>query len=141
MHSSLRIVVALAVVALGAAGAVAAAAALRTHASPAGAGADLTGRGYHVRVSVTPNRSTALNDVAVVLTRNGHVVTGARVELTTTMLDMRMPGVTRELRFGAGRYAYGSTVLGMAGRWRLRVRVEPPNGAPFSLGVVDRVAP
>ena len=128
MRGSLRLVIALAAFALGAAGA--AAAVLNTSARP---------DGYRVRVAVTPNRSTVLNTAAVVITRNGRVVTAARVRLTATMLDMPMPGVTWRLRYRAGRYTYRSTVLGMAGRWRLRVSVDPPHGASFSVAVVDRV--
>jgi hypothetical protein len=137
MHASIRLVVALAVVVLGAAGAVAATAAHST-GTHQGAAALAPG-GYRVRVSVTPNRSTALNRTTVVLTRNGRVVSSARVTLTTTMLDMPMPGSTRRLHYAAGRYASPPTVLGMIGRWQLRVSVAPAHGAAFSVALVDRV--
>jgi YtkA-like len=97
-------------------------------------------RGYALELHVAPNRPTASARATLVLTRGGRPVNGARVRLTYRMLDMPMPDVVRALpQTSPGRYADAGPVLGMSGRWGLRVDVAPPRAAPFSIRLLDRM--
>jgi YtkA-like protein len=95
---------------------------------------------YRITVSVRPNRSTALNTVSVCVTRAGRMVSGAHVALAVRMPAMGMAGTRESLRATAlGSYVNRGTVLGMIGRWGLRISVAPPRGAPFSVHLADDV--
>ena len=97
---------------------------------------------YSLTIAVRPNRSTALNRISVRVTRAGRPVAGARVAVDVSMLEMAMPGVHERLRPGAnGRYVNSETVLGMVGRWGLRISIAPPQSKRFSIRLVDRVSP
>ena len=101
----------------------------------------LRSHGYRLELRLSPNRSTAANRAAVVLSRGGTPVAGARIRVTFTMLDMAMPGRRFVLHVAAaGRYAGATPPLGMNGRWGVRVDVTPRSGHSFSVGVVDRLS-
>lgn len=122
---------------------------LRTHREPVSAAARTGSRpfatrlvthGYRLELRVAPNRATVAANAALVLTRRGKPVNGARVRLTYTTLEMEMASLVRLLpQTAPGRYAAPGPVLGMSGRWGLRVDVAPPSSAPFSVRLVDRV--
>jgi len=97
---------------------------------------------YSLTIAVRPNRSTALNRLSVRVTRAGHPVAGARVAVDAAMLDMSMPSRHEKLHPAAnGRYLSSETVLGMVGRWGLRISIAPPQSKRFSVQLVDRVSP
>ncbi|HZU20849.1 MAG TPA: FixH family protein [Gaiellaceae bacterium] len=96
---------------------------------------------YRITVVVRPNSSTALNRISVRLTRNGRPVAGARVTIKIRMSEMSMPAILGRLRETShGRYVTRDAVLGMEGRWNLRITVAPPRAEPFSIRLVDRVS-
>jgi hypothetical protein len=108
--------------------------------TPAGLVAQASQAGYRIAVSVTPNRSTALNRLTVQVTQHGHRVTGARVTVLVRMLQMAMAGIQEPLQpCPDGRYLNNQTTLGMIGRWGLRIAITPPHGTPFSTQIVDQV--
>jgi YtkA-like len=94
--------------------------------------------GYRLELRVAPNRASVAAAATLVLTKRGKPVSGARVRLTYSMPGMA--AVIRRLpQRGSGRYADAGPVLGMSGRWGLRVEVAPPRAAPFSVRLVDRM--
>lgn len=102
--------------------------------------AALSSHGYRLDLRLRPNRATVAGTIALALTRHGRPVSGARVRLTFTMLDMNMGGLTGLLRQTApGRYGHTAPVLGMSGRWGLRLTVLPAHAKPFSVDLVDRM--
>lgn len=155
MSHPLRVVVAFVTVLLVAGGAVVVAAAAFGHTSrnsataqdlgaarigPGPATAQLSARGYRLKLRLSPNRATAAKGrISVELLRHGQPVSGARIRLTCTMLDMHMPGLFASLRQSApGRYEQDSPRL-MFGRWGLRLLVVPPTDEAFSVSLVDRI--
>ena len=75
------------------------------------------------------------------LRKGGHPVSGARVRLTFSMVDMpEMGGLTGLLpQTTPATYAHAGPTL-MSGRWELRFDVAPPDGARFAATVVYRVS-
>jgi hypothetical protein len=95
--------------------------------------------GYRVELRLSPNKSLARGRLSVKLTRQGQPLSGARVRVAFTMLEMPMPGLSAPLAESApGRYDHAGLRL-MFGRWGLRLFVEPQGDTPFSLSLVDRV--
>lgn len=100
----------------------------------------LSSRPYQLELRLTPNRAALPGTVSVKLLKGGRPVTGARVKLTFSMLDMGMGQLSGLLpQTAPGRYAHAGPVLGMGGRWGLRFDVAPPGATPFSLTVVDQM--
>jgi YtkA-like len=94
--------------------------------------------GYDVDVRVTPNRAGAITHIALHLLERGRPVTGARVTLTTMMMEMDMGYTGRLLQRGPGRYVHAWPPF-MPGAWRLHYDVVPPGGKRFRVTVVDRL--
>jgi len=93
---------------------------------------------YRLQLHVTPNRAQRTGVVTVALFLGGRPVDGARVSLTVTMLDMNMGSFALVLpQTRSGVYGRTFPVVGMGGRWDLRLDVA---GAS-SVHVVDRMAP
>jgi YtkA-like len=94
--------------------------------------------GYRIELALRPNRATVAGRISLALSRNGKPVSGARVRLTFTMLDMG--GLTGLLpQTAAGRYGNAGPILGMSGRWGLRFDITPRHVARFSVNIVDRI--
>jgi hypothetical protein len=89
-----------------------------------------------------PNRATQSGTVALRL-RDGHgPVSGARARASFTMLDMAMGETTIPLEEARpGTYRGAVPVLGMPGRWGVRLEIGAPRERPFTVSVVDHVAP
>jgi hypothetical protein len=100
----------------------------------------LSANGYRLELRLTPNRATVAAGAVVALTRRQTPVNGARVRLTYTMPGMGAAGIVRVLRQSApGRYADAGPILGMVGRWNLRIDAAPRRGAPFHVDLVDSI--
>jgi predicted metal-binding membrane protein len=98
--------------------------------------------GYELELGFSPNRASQAGRLSLRLLNTGRPVNGARIRATFTMLDMDMPGVSIWLRqTGPGAYARRGPVLGMSGRWGLRLAIVPPHGKPLEARIVDRLAP
>jgi len=97
--------------------------------------------GYAIVLSLAPNSASGPNRVSVRVTRHGQSLTGARVKLSFSMPSMNMwQAYTTVLKTsGPGRYKATVPVLGMAGRWQLRVSVSPRSSAAFPVTVTDRM--
>ena len=94
---------------------------------------------YRVRLQLTPNRPAAKNHLAVRVTEHGRPVAGAKVTASFAMVAMNMGSWAYRLRErSAGLYAHKTAAPIMAGDWRLGVKVLPPDGAAFTVHVVDR---
>jgi hypothetical protein len=100
----------------------------------------LRAHGYRLELRLSPNRASAVRGrMSVTLSQNGEPVSGARIRLTFTMLDMKMDGLFVFLRQTApGRYDRVTQRL-MFGRWGLRVAVKPKHEKSFSVNLVDHV--
>jgi copper transport protein len=102
----------------------------------------VTKNGYKLQVLVSPNKAAVPNDFALKLTRNGKPVTGADVTVRFEMLDMEMGN--QEFRLTETRpgvYARpANPALVMVGHWGLSFQVDPKDGPPFTVLVVDRTA-
>lgn len=95
---------------------------------------------YTVGVRLTPNRASAAGIVSVTLVEAGRPVRRAHVQLAFSMLDMPMGQLTATLpALAPGVYGRPGPVLGMSGRWSVRVDVTPPGAARFSVGLVDTI--
>ncbi|MDA0161575.1 copper resistance protein CopC [Solirubrobacter ginsenosidimutans] len=136
------------------AGAVFAAAVLTSLAPPAKAVADLgkpaakvgpgavketvTRSGYQLALDVTPNRAAVPNRFQVRLTKGGRPVEGATITTGFAMLDMEMGTQSYKLEETApGTYGREAPALVMVGHWGLTFDVEPPDGAPFTVTLLD----
>jgi copper transport protein len=111
------------------------------HVGPGAVDETVNENGYKLGVRVAPNRAAVPNAFSVRLMRHDAPVRGATIVARFTMLDMEMPAqeyVLRETRPGV--YAYEAPALVMVGRWGLSFEVEPPQGAPFTVAVVDKAA-
>jgi YtkA-like len=110
---------------------------------PGPATASARAHGYEVRVQLAPNRAGLANATSLQLRQRGRLVSGARVSLVVSMLDMDMGRqlMGRLAQTAPGTYARPEPALGMAGRWGMRFDVLPRKGAPFSITVVDRMRP
>jgi hypothetical protein len=94
--------------------------------------------GDRIHFRLTPNRATRTGTVAVSMTADGEPVIGAQVSLAVRMLDMNMGSFADTLaETSVGIYAARFPVVGMRGRWGLRLRVTPPGGRPFTVALVD----
>jgi YtkA-like protein len=107
---------------------------------PGPATVQLSVEGYRLELRLSPNRATAAQGrISVRISKHGKPVSGARIRLICTMLDMGMARVVASIReTGGGRYEATSPRL-MFGSWGLRLLVRPPKDRAFSLGVTDRV--
>jgi predicted metal-binding membrane protein len=98
--------------------------------------------GYELALGVEQNHATSSGVVSVRLRRGGRAVNGARMRARYTMLDMSMRDVSVPLpQTGSGTYSASRPALGMAGRWGLRLDIEPRSAHAFTVSVVDLVAP
>jgi hypothetical protein len=114
------------------------------HRGPSGPAFDVarrSGSSGSVSVTATPNRASRPNRLSVRVADRGRPLRGAHVTVSFSMPSMRMWNAytTALSAAGAGRYTAAVPVLGMAGRWQLRVDVAPPGRKRFRLTVDDRV--
>jgi YtkA-like len=100
-----------------------------------------TRSGYAVVLSLAPNLASGPNRMSVRVTKHGRPLTGARVKLSFSMPSMNMwQAYTTVLTpAGLGRYEATVPVLGMAGRWQLRISVSPRACTAFPVTVTDRM--
>jgi len=94
--------------------------------------------GYSVTIRVTPNRANTPNRVVVAVSEYGEPVTGARVELTASMLTMDM-GTAHYRLAGDGTYSVRTPAWLMPGLWEIAVRVHPRGAQAVSFGLADRM--
>jgi hypothetical protein len=99
------------------------------------------GNGYSVTVVLTPNRASGPNRLSVRLAGSGRPLGDAQVTVAFSMPSMKMwNGYTATLApAGAGRYLATVPVIGMAGRWQLRLDVVRRAGRGFGVTVDDRM--
>jgi hypothetical protein len=153
-----RSALAFAVAALGAAAAIGALAAasaptsrrallagLQVPARPASPGfytARHPAHGVLVAVALGPNRAAVPNVISARIDERGRPLIGARVTVSFSMPSMDMwRAYTKSLSAdGGGRYTASIPVLGMTGRWQLRIDVAPPRGRAFRVDVSDRLS-
>jgi hypothetical protein len=101
----------------------------------------ITRGSYRLEVGVRPNRAAVPNEFTVRLTRRGEPVAGADVTAKLVMLDMEMGSQSYQLApAGNGLYRKSAPALVMVGRWGIEYTLEPPDGEPFDVLVVDRAA-
>jgi copper transport protein len=94
--------------------------------------------GYTLALKVDPNRAAVPNRFEVSLRKGGRVVAGARVTAAFAMLDMEMGTQSYTLEETApGTYGREAPALVMVGHWGLTFDVEPPDGAPFTVTILD----
>ncbi len=98
---------------------------------------------YELSVRVTPNHASSSSVISVKLLKGGRPVSGARVKLTFSMLDMEGMGQLTGLlpQRSAGQYRRTGPVLGMSGRWALKFDVAPPGTTPFKVDLIDWIYP
>jgi hypothetical protein len=98
--------------------------------------------GFTVTLETGAQKAARPSTLRLKLSRGARTVHGARVRASYTMLDMAMADVAADVpETGPGTYGGSGPVLGMAGRWGIRLEVAPPGGRSFSVRLVDRVAP
>ena len=106
-------------------------------------GVALAGRtrdGYRVTVLATPDRVTSPDYLSVRVTRNGRALNGAHVAIALSMPSMNMWNAYRAPLAPVGdHYAATVPVMGMAGDWQLRVRVDPRGAGGFAVTMPDRM--
>jgi hypothetical protein len=113
--------------------------AVTDHVGPGPVARTVAHGAYRVALQLKPNRPGAKNRLAVRVTKGGRPVTGAKVSASFAMAAMDMGTWDYRLRERTGGlYAHRTTAPIMAGDWRLGVKVRPPDGAPFTVHVVDR---
>ena len=106
---------------------------------PGSATARLDVHGYQLDLRLSPNRALQANSLSLRLSSGGKPVSGARVRMTFTMLDMDMGALNGLLpQTASGRYGHAGPRL-MFGDWGVRLHVRPQRGRPFSVYIVDRV--
>jgi copper transport protein len=111
------------------------------HVGPGAVRKTLRTNGYTLDVGVTPNRAAVPNAFSVRLLRHDAPVRDARITARFTMLDMEMPAQEYALRqTSPGVYTHEAPALVMVGRWGVAFEVEPAQGAPFTVAVVDKAA-
>ena len=111
------------------------------HVGPGTVRETLQENGYTLDVGVAPNRAAVPNAFSVRLLRHDAPVRDARITARFTMLDMEMPAQEYVLReTSPGLYAHEAPALVMVGRWGVAFEVEPPQGPPFTVAVVDKAA-
>jgi hypothetical protein len=99
--------------------------------------------GYSVSVVVTPNHPSGPNGLSVRVAESGRPLRRARVTVAFSMPSMKMWNAYTVTLAPAGRGRYAATVpvIGMAGRWQLRLDVSPRVGQAFRIAVADRMHP
>jgi predicted metal-binding membrane protein len=98
--------------------------------------------GYELRLQLGPSRALKSGAMSLTLRKNNRPVSGARIRATFSMLDMDMGNVSARLpETGHGTYGRKRPKLGMAGRWGLSIAIAPPGAKPFTVNVLDQVAP
>ncbi|HEU0193172.1 MAG TPA: CopD family protein, partial [Gaiellales bacterium] len=108
---------------------------------PSRVAATVSQNGYTFRVLVNPNRVAQENTFALQITQHGQPVTGADVTLTFEMLDMQMQNQEYQMKeIRPGVYAHSAPALVMTGRWGLSFNIDPQNGPPFTVFIVDHAA-
>jgi YtkA-like len=97
--------------------------------------------GHSVIVVVTPNRPSGPNGLSVRLAEGSQPLSRARVTVAFSMPSMMMWNAyaVTLAPTGLGRYAATVPVIGMAGRWQLRLDVAPRTGRAFRVTVNDRM--
>lgn len=109
-----------------------------TTVGPGPVATTLARNGYTLQFALKPNKPTVAGTVSVRLAHNGKPVNHARVRITFTMAGMG--GLTGLLpQTATGLYSHPGPILGMSGRWAIRLDVTPRDGARFSVGLVDRL--
>ncbi len=94
--------------------------------------------GYRVELSVDPNRAAVPNRFDLKITKDGEPVRDAKVTAGFSMLDMEMGRQSYPLpEVAPGVYRHEGPALVMVGRWGLEFEVDPPDGPPFAVTVVD----
>ena len=97
--------------------------------------------GYRVELSVDPNRAAVPNRFDLKITKDGEPVRDAKVTAGFSMLDMEMGRQSYPLpEVAPGVYRRDAPALVMVGRWGLEFDVDPPDGPPFTVTVVDHAA-
>jgi copper transport protein len=95
--------------------------------------------GYRLELRVAPNTVAVPDVFAARIARNGKAVRNADVTATLTMLDMEMPVQAYHLaETSPGLYAHRAPALVMVGHWGVSFEIRPPDGAPFTVLLVDR---
>ena len=118
-----------------------AAATTSRRAGPGPITAGLSAAPYRAQLLVTPNRAGVRNRVALAISLGQRPVTDAHVTVTYSMPAMNMEDVfTGPLRHDEhGRYGALEPVLGMPGKWTLRLKVMPRHARPFTVLIDDRM--
>jgi copper transport protein len=94
---------------------------------------------YQLEFRIQPNRAAVPNSFSVTVTKDGKPVRDADVTTTFTMLDMEMGQLAYHLPETAlGTYTRSAPALVMVGHWGLGFDVKPPDGAPFTVVLVDK---
>jgi copper transport protein len=111
-----------------------------TPAALPGPGTPVSGNGMVVTIAVEPNRAGTFDVVATILQPGDSPMTGARVAILSDMPAMGGKRVqTSAVEQAPGRYVAEGVELGMAGEWRITVRVspkeEPTHAVSFSVTV------
>ena len=116
--------------------ALASAAILATSVGPGPVHASVPAGAYSASAAAAP--STRTGTITVSLRSHGHVVAGAHVQLTVSMLDMNMGSFTLPLaRLRPGIYGRAEPILGMGGRWKWTIVLRPPGRNGFTVTIVD----
>jgi hypothetical protein len=94
-----------------------------------------------VVLALGPNRASVANNLHIRLTDHGRPVSGARVRVSFSMPSMGMWNAYTAVLApaGIGRYAATVPVLGMAGRWQLRIDVAVSPDGTSRVTVTDRL--
>jgi hypothetical protein len=100
-----------------------------SHATPAalpGPGTPVSGNGMVVSIAVAPNRTGSVAVIATIQEADGAPMTGAHVAVLTDMPAMGgKRAQTSATEQKPGHYVAEGVDLGMAGEWRITVRVSP----------------
>ncbi len=95
---------------------------------------------YRVALHLTPNHALHTGTISVAVRDGGQKVRQAEVSMTVRMLDMNMGSFTLGLHeAAAGTYTRTFPVVGMAGRWQIRLSILPKGGNAFAVTLADRM--
>ena len=109
-----------------------------TSVGPGPVATTLTRDGYRLQLALNPNKPLVAGMVSLRLARHGTPVSNAQVRITFTMVGMG--GLTGRLpQTAAGLYNHRGPILGMSGRWNIRLDITPRHAARFSVILVDRL--
>jgi len=97
--------------------------------------------GLSIAATLTPNRASGPIGLSLRVLRDGRPLDGAQVRVGFSMPSMDMfNAYTAELSASAGgRYGATIPVLGMSGRWSLRIDVTPRSGPALTVTINDRI--